>query len=387
MRIDVKQILRPIRLMFLVKPNNKESFLRALTICSSIWGGKFFPIIPFYKKFTKKIRINTGIFFDTHADFYLNTIENFDPDYIVYDDALDLRFINRINKNRQLVPLTSLESSIVSNQFKYGIPIINIVKYLGTTEFKYQRIDNLHIHLPTHASKNLFFSALFGNVNAKYIQELKSLSHIDRYCTFETINKNNYHTFLGLDVLEYFKIGEWSLQRLGNPFWTGQLAVLITDGCLNDMIKYWNLRALGWSIIAILPDEYNSEHYKTILTEQQLAKSKSYDSNIRLFKGTNIEDKLIEDVVEYLNAAELGTMKYMYFWWYPRYWMKMQDLTHDNAASIILQARTQVFSYDLEDSFFSSSLLQPEFGTENINPDFPAFVNEIQYEIDDSIFK
>src|SRR5581483_2860220 len=46
--IDLK--VRPIRLAFLVNPNNTSSIREAIQISSSLWGGSYNPIVPVYKR-------------------------------------------------------------------------------------------------------------------------------------------------------------------------------------------------------------------------------------------------------------------------------------------------------------------------------------------------
>ena len=46
--INIK--LRPIKLGFLVNPNDKKSLMRAIEINSMLWGGSYNPIIPTFKK-------------------------------------------------------------------------------------------------------------------------------------------------------------------------------------------------------------------------------------------------------------------------------------------------------------------------------------------------
>ena len=91
MKIHVTQTLRPIRLAFFIQRNKKHSYLRAIRICSFLWGGRYFPIFPVYKKFTREFRAEYQLI-ETPLDFYSNSIKNFDPDYIVIDDNLDTAF-------------------------------------------------------------------------------------------------------------------------------------------------------------------------------------------------------------------------------------------------------------------------------------------------------
>jgi len=62
MEVEITQTLKPLRLLFLIVPYNKPSFLKAIQLCSAYFGGKYFPIIPFYQKFSLKFSIQQGVY-------------------------------------------------------------------------------------------------------------------------------------------------------------------------------------------------------------------------------------------------------------------------------------------------------------------------------------
>ena len=53
-RGTVKVKLRPIKLAFLVHPDDKESLLKAIEINTFLWGGMYNPIIPTYRRVPAK---------------------------------------------------------------------------------------------------------------------------------------------------------------------------------------------------------------------------------------------------------------------------------------------------------------------------------------------
>src|SRR5574341_1037314 len=73
--------LRPIKLAFLVEPNDKAALLRAIQISSFLWGGVYNPIIPCFKRRPTNWQ-NRGFrepSCDEILEGYLNA---FDPDFI-----------------------------------------------------------------------------------------------------------------------------------------------------------------------------------------------------------------------------------------------------------------------------------------------------------------
>ncbi len=126
MNLNITQILRPIRLAFLIQPNKKQSYLRAVRVSSSLWSGSYFPIFPIYKKFTRNFRIEYQLH-ENPFDFYSKSIENFDPDYVVVDENIDTDFIDKIKGDRVSISLDELEDSLLSGESKYGISIDDIL--------------------------------------------------------------------------------------------------------------------------------------------------------------------------------------------------------------------------------------------------------------------
>src|SRR5690606_14613110 len=129
MEVNIEQTLRPLTLIFLIQPNNPKSYMKALRICSSLWGGIGFPIIPFYKIFPnhfKQLRLR----YNTSSSYYSNIISNCNPDLIILDDEYnnnDLKFSNF----RVVRKLSEIEN-IVDNHIQddsAGIGIELIFKY------------------------------------------------------------------------------------------------------------------------------------------------------------------------------------------------------------------------------------------------------------------
>ena len=50
MSVSVEIKTRPIRLAFLVDPNNSEQVGEAIRLSSTLWGGAYFPIIELCKR-------------------------------------------------------------------------------------------------------------------------------------------------------------------------------------------------------------------------------------------------------------------------------------------------------------------------------------------------
>jgi hypothetical protein len=77
---DVESTVRPVRLAFLVEPNNKTDLKSIFQINSEIWGGKYNPIFPLYKTKPKPWKtIKDG----SCEDIIQALIQYAEPDFLV----------------------------------------------------------------------------------------------------------------------------------------------------------------------------------------------------------------------------------------------------------------------------------------------------------------
>ena len=79
--INIK--LRPIKLGFLVNPNDKKSLMRAIEINSMLWGGSYNPIIPTFKKIPASWKKNHEGFGYNAKKIQMGYVDAFDPDFLV----------------------------------------------------------------------------------------------------------------------------------------------------------------------------------------------------------------------------------------------------------------------------------------------------------------
>ena len=79
--INIK--LRPIKLGFLVNPNDKKALIRAIEINSMLWGGSYNPIIPAFKKIPASWKKNHEGFGYNGKKIQMGYVDAFDPDFLV----------------------------------------------------------------------------------------------------------------------------------------------------------------------------------------------------------------------------------------------------------------------------------------------------------------
>ena len=143
--VNVK--LRPIKLAFLVNPEDKVSLQQAIEINTFLWGGMYNPIIPTYKEIplTWSDRTSECPDFQSIISGYL---DNFDPIYVIpmgecSGYPLDVGYRKKIDDVSHL--FTSFEQHKTPN---YGISIFEVLDHFFNEEFRFHQRNPQDISIP-----------------------------------------------------------------------------------------------------------------------------------------------------------------------------------------------------------------------------------------------
>ncbi len=389
MNITVNQTLRPIKLAFLIRPNRKASYVRALQICSSLWGGKHCPIIPLFQKFSRQYADEYHIFATSTTEYYRNVLDNFDPDFIVIDDGLDTDLIKAVKPNREIIPIEDVEQSILNDETKYGVSIYEILQTIRDTEFKHDRTDNLKICCPDISVTDAFAMTVCGSVSDQLQDLLKKVALPEKYLSFPTVNRTNLDVCVGKDILNYLSLTTYSTDAFGNPIWTGGFAVYILNTAhLNDLLNIWNYRALGWKILAIPHDELNTPYYRSKVEEHQ----RDYHIYPKLLEGIKvmvshtISDEDSRELIHQISSIQVDAEKrvsYSHQWWFPRFWEKGEFLSYDKSAAVAIRSESKHNILATEDLKIQLPVLSPPFKEKYIRHIKPRYINELRVDFDE----
>ncbi len=135
MLVGVNQKIAPIKFGFLIKPNSKNKLKIISETAFFLWNGIYSPIIPIYKKLPKSFKEKYDISLNTF-NYYKGILNNFSPDIVIYDDNLDVDFLNKFTNNTPLLKLSDFNSKLFKGQSEYGIDIIEVIENLIEKEFK-----------------------------------------------------------------------------------------------------------------------------------------------------------------------------------------------------------------------------------------------------------
>jgi len=144
MRFAGSVTLRPVRLGFLVPPDDFGLVRRVARLCSCLWGGRYNPIIPFFEDVRSR-------WIASHhraegSDVARGYIDFFEPDVLVEATAGMAARLGWNDKGSyfrlpRVVPLNKFYEVDDRGRvgFAAGIDITNVVQHLYDQEYKYQR--------------------------------------------------------------------------------------------------------------------------------------------------------------------------------------------------------------------------------------------------------
>lgn len=346
MTIGINQTVSPIKFCFLIEPNSESKFERAVKIAFSYWGGIFSPILPLHSELPDEFKNEYAIEYDA-LNYYKNTIDNFDPDIILYDNSLDEEFIKTLIGDRTLLTIEDFLSDTEKGEIRYGISILELISNFIKTEFKFVRNDNLKLSLPNTQNSGLFLKSFIGcfvdGFQTKIRNQLKSSSFFEQpEITFDNIadhfpNENIDTLNINMEEIKVYPERHW---------YKGEAIYFLNEERLNDIINYWNLRALGWSIIPIPISQIDNVYFSGFIErycEFQLNKSESFSViNFQFSTSTTEEQKQKINLKFQKGREKFGDkLNFAFQGWFPRFWAADRSVLE---ADKVLCGKTEINS-------------------------------------------
>lgn len=242
--------LRPTRIAILVDPNDEESVLKAIELNSFLWGGQYNPIIPTMQRISKDWK-EEELYKVTAKKLLKNYLDIYDPDFIVkigkckqYDIEIGDRKCMDYDQIRREIQEEGLPNC--------GIGFYEVFDNLYKSEFKFKRQFPLTIELYKFTKKHkIFLSSIFGLLPKTAIEYLTGNFKNTDILVEKECSINDYVQSFKDDKLSVRKISRHLLEVIPSRFGTENNILLMDPRNPSDVIKYWNLRALGRTIFPI----------------------------------------------------------------------------------------------------------------------------------------
>jgi len=249
--INLNIRLRPIRFAFLVRPDDKKHTLEIFRINTCLWGGKFNPLIPYFKRLPSWWG-RKGYRFENAKPIINGYLDFFEPDFLVEAEK-GLADGFGFNPKRILQLNEILQGEGERDQDSYGLNVFDLYRDLYKKEFQFQRRHKHNIvHVkPKEKSFTNFVACSFGGFPTQ-----KALNYFERGYkdAFDPADVN-------LDALalsKLYKLGYTSPLMIGNAkikvdyHEHREPTLFILDANEpKDLIDFWNLRAIHRNVVAI----------------------------------------------------------------------------------------------------------------------------------------
>ena len=385
-RGTVKVKLRPIKLAFLVNPEDKVSLQQTIEINTFLWGGVYNPIIPTYKELPAEWQDAPFVGSPSAQELVSGYLDNFEPDYVVpmgecVDYDVDVGDFNKIADASQI--LGAVDTDDVPT---YGIGLFEVLSYFFERELKFQRKYPLEICVPQFGGAfDLFFASVFG----KLPESIDNLfwEHVANHLEAKKVDcsTTNY-----IELLEPSKL---FLRRMTHQYLTHSGNY---EGCVYfldvtkpiDIIDYWNLRAVGWDVLAV-PKQFSQEN--TVQEFVQSLIKKNYDQPrsknefhqpITLLKSRSIsEDEQRQFADSFDKPNKDKAPKFSFKRTYPRMWDEWAR-SYDHVECCEIESDTVEHDISTNEETIRVKTLAPKFYRHLfMGIGEPRFVNEFNLRL------
>lgn len=260
--------IRPIRLALLVDPGNPEQTRQAIQLASSLWGGAYFPIVVLHKRIPTTWR-EKYLRAPRAKDVVLGYIDAFDPDILVqftnevpqYVQQRGLKIIRpdeiwqTLDERRSLAP-------------NFGIGIPELLNDIFDKYFKYKPKYPIKIVVPVLPKEHsLFWASVYGDISPKLMPHIKTQYYEPLEITEPDVATDDIQSMLKPDTVFPRGLTQHALEHHPRSHGRRSAYALFMDADkIEDVIDYWNLRAMGRSVVPMPKQFLSSDAFRTVFT-------------------------------------------------------------------------------------------------------------------------
>lgn len=250
-KVEVRVRLRPVRLAFLVRPEDKAKTLQIFRINTCLWGGKFNPIIPFFKRMPAWWDRH-GRRFESAEQIVNGYLEWFEPDFVV-EARRGLAAGLAIDKRRVLQLSDVLMQEGDREKEGTGLSVLDLYRDLYQKHYQFVRRHKQPVVsvTPADPSFTMFSACVFGDFPRQAKLRYLTRAFDD---AFEpdaiSLTAATYERAFKTQPLSALQVGQ---QRLEVEYHDRQdAAIFVLDAHQpKDLIDFWNLRAVRSNVMAV----------------------------------------------------------------------------------------------------------------------------------------
>jgi hypothetical protein len=233
----------------LVRPDDRHSVDEIFRVNTCLWGGKYNPIIPSFRRIPRWWERDNH-HFETASQVIHGYLDFFEPDFLVESEpglAQGLKYDNkRVIQLSEVLPMAGDR-----DRKAYGLTVIDLYHHLYDAEFKFatrHKPDILDVEA-TNATFSSLASCLFG----AFPKEESFRYFAD---AFNDIFEPRLISLDAASLIEIYRGRATSALRLGHSKLDvqyhddrEQILYIFDPSKVPDLIDYWNLRAIHRRIV------------------------------------------------------------------------------------------------------------------------------------------
>ena len=376
--ITVNRRLRPIRLAFLVEPQDKQTLRKILQINTCLWGGRYNAILPVYKR-TPKSWGDKYIRPPSAKQVLSGYIDAFEPDYLVIPNT-EYKTRPQFPEGR-VVTLKDVLDPVADNPIGFGIDVVELFSSLYEKEFQFLRRHPIEVNLikTKDRSMSLFKAACFGEFPKE-----KQLAYFERCYkdAFDAkdadLNESNLFQFFNIRKLTPLRLACNGI-FVHDRGWSLGPSLFYMDGTSAlDVIDYWNLRASGYRVLP-LPRQW-ADNLATDCAKFIEKNHLPHRHNKDMMHMTTMicsRSSRFDDMQGYAKTLQITKGALSCQHWYPRIWDEWaRDKDHVVRANVTFQESDVVVQTTNNRITFPD--ISPEFVERFGGRNTPRWVNVIQ---------
>ena len=366
-------------------PGDRTAIWDAIRMNSYLWGGQYNPIVPFFRRiptWLPKFSRPTSA-----TQFFQSYLELFDPDFVVRlgpakDVSLDLGNLKEVRADEIRNPV------IESDTASYGIGLFEILEHLLHEEFRFARNDRLRVQIP-NVGDDLFLASVFGIFPEKLPLEIARSLDASGSFSSAPANQDNYCEFLDASNLFARRISHLSICSRKRSWWWGAYVFLIDANDINDILLYWNYRALGWNVFPVpiqaAGDELLRKHVADFVETNYwpMRGNPSIYHHTTVLSSPNVGEAQLQEFVASLSLkpGPVGVHhKTSLCSWLPRFWDEWAR-SNDGADRALVWAEQKRIPVRIEQNHFEFQPLIPAFTRDYAPHGTPRCANELELSL------
>lgn len=370
-KVNIELKLRPLRLAFLVNPNDKKSLIDVIWANSCRWGGINNLIIPAF--FTKPRNKPSFQHIKSAKQLIVDSVNFFDPDYVV--EVGDWKGkTKKLKLKHAIIRMEDLRQVLRNDGTpSYGISLFELLDDFIEKELKFIRTYPINSVFPKYSEYPLFFDSVFGALdknNSKIYEKYKKvLKWKEVQCSMD-----NFFELLSRRSFFLRRFLELHLHRRHFP----NACFLMDAAEPLDVIDYWNIRALGGSVLPVPKQAWSEKKLREQLLKRAKCgtKRKNHDATVHFFFSDSVTES---EARSFLDSLGIPKPKEKFNFSYiidPH----IRNLKHiaDRSFPPDIEAETAeriVYS----DDRLEFRTLDPEFADRFGGQNTPRFANEITF--------